>query len=93
MAREHIIVRKRFFYAPDPDFYDFVEDRECGYCAAKFDGKASALEYVKELDGRVYYLSHNEYARPDYTVYPADKIPKHIQRQLNLCQREANGLN
>lgn len=88
MSKDYIIVRKRCFYEPNPDIYDLVGDQEYGYCAAKFDGKATAVEYVKKLDGRVYYLSHNEYARPDYTVYPADQIPKRIQRQLDLCQRE-----
>lgn len=38
-----------------------------GY-AKIFISRSDASDLIKKLDSEVYYLAHNEYARPEYTI-------------------------
>ncbi|MGR3315418.1 hypothetical protein [Roseovarius indicus] len=57
------------FYAPTPDLERVLDD---GFEPLEFDTEADALTEIERLDERVYYLGHNECARPTYEIFAAN---------------------
>lgn len=75
-----VIAQTRFFYSGHP-WKGYVAD-DCG-CLLILNTKREAAEAVKNLDEKVYRLSHGEYARPKYK---ARRIPKERVKEIrNLC--------
>lgn len=47
-----------------------------------FADEAGAKAMVRELDGEVYYLSHNESGRPTYTVHRVDRLDRRFREEI-----------
>jgi hypothetical protein len=57
----------RYFYGPKTS-KSIVQDEGNGPLVLQ--SRKEALQWIKEQDDGIYYLAHNEYARPTYTLVP-----------------------
>lgn len=55
----------RHYYAPQPNTKRrLLDDHGAEWVGTRAEARAK----IRELDGTLYYLSHNESDRPDYTI-------------------------
>jgi hypothetical protein len=75
----YAIIAKREFYGPAYTRRLLVDGRGQ---PETFPDEAAAKAVVRELDGVVYYLSHNESDRPTYTVHRVDRLARHFREEI-----------
>lgn len=75
----YAIVMTREFYGPAKR--KSLVLREDGQCALRFATISAAKAMIADLDNEVYYLAHNESARPVYSVAPVVALPAYLAQQ------------
>jgi hypothetical protein len=75
----YAIIEKREFYGPQ-SVRELLTD-VFGMPETFADQKAARAK-VRELDGAVYYLAHNESGRPSYTVHRVDRLARRFRDQI-----------
>ncbi|WP_296740425.1 hypothetical protein [Mesorhizobium sp.] len=75
----YAIIAKREFYGPA-----YVRELFAGEqgLPETFPDEAAAKAMVRELDGAVYYLSHNESDRPTYTARRVDRLARRFREEI-----------
>lgn len=77
----YVIVRTRFFFGPQADQRDLVQDWETGRAEVYPDLK-SAKARIERLDDSEYRLGHNESGSPAYRARKLDSLPEYLRACL-----------
>lgn len=72
---KYYIARRKYFYGKHRTKWHL------GFDAVVFASHAEAKEAIKEMENRVYYLSHNESCRPDLKVVSGRQLTKRMLQE------------
>ena len=76
----YVIVERMSFFAPKPDLRCLVRDEAGG--VALFKERSAARSRVRELDDEVYFLSHGQSGRGEYTVRSVRGLPEYLRWEM-----------